>query len=82
MKLSFSAFFRFLFHERGTYENEDLIYKAIYGETFSKMRFAVAMGALVQVVLFVLSLFPARDYGNLIAYYRLMYIGLFVLMMI
>ena len=82
MKLSFSSFFRFLFHERGTYENEDLIYNAIYGETFSKMRFAVAMGALVQVVLFVLSLFPARDYGNLIAYYRLMYIGLFVLMVI
>ena len=82
MKLSFSSFFRFLFHERGTYENKDLIYKAIYGETFSKMRFAVAMGALVQVVLFVLSLFPARDYGNLIAYYRLMYIGLFVLMVI
>ena len=77
-----TSLFRYLFHEKGAYENEDQINAAIYTESFNKMRVAVILGALLQVFLYILSLNPNRYYGGLINYYRGMYIGLFLLMMV
>lgn len=82
MGLSFSTFFRFLFHKKGSYENEELIYKAIYGETYSKMWIAVVAGAILQMVLFGLSYTDYKEFGELRKYYHIMYIGLFSLMVV
>ena len=82
MKLSFSALFRYLFHRKGTYEKGDLIYRDIYMETFTKMRVAVILGALLQVILFAASLSPDRDYGDFILLYRSLYAALFFLMIV
>ncbi len=82
MVVSFDSFFRFLFHKKGTYENEDLINREIYSDTLSKMWLSVILGALLQVILFFMSTLPGRYYGGLLFYYRLMYALLFILMII
>ena len=82
MRLSFSTFFRFLFHKKGSYENEDLIYTAIYDETYSKMWIAVIAGAILQMLLFGLSYTDYKEFGELRKYYHMMYIGLFSLMVV
>ena len=82
MNLSLSAFFRYMFHEKGTYENEDVINATIYRETLNEMHLAVVGGAIIQIVLFVMTLGANRDYGGLIDYYRALYVALFILMVI
>ena len=82
MNLSLSAFFRYMFHEKGSYDNEELINSTIYRETLNEMHLAVVGGAILQVLLFAMTLSSKRDYGGLVDYYRALYVGLFVLMVI
>ncbi|MCR5673354.1 MAG: DegV family EDD domain-containing protein, partial [Lachnospiraceae bacterium] len=70
------------FHEKGTFENEDMINSTIYHETLNEMHLAVVGGALIQIVLFAMTFWTKRDYGGLVDYYRALYVGLFVLMLI
>ena len=82
MNLSINAFFRFMFHEKGTYEYEDQINRAIYYESSAKMRLAVIAGAILQSVLFLGTVSNPKSYGIYIVYYRALYVALFLLCVI
>ena len=82
MKLSLDAFFRFLFHQKGTYEYEEEINRAIYTDMLSKIRLAVAAGAAFHILRFFMSFSKAQSFGEYLLGFRILCIGMLILMII
>ena len=79
MKLSFDAFFRFLFHQKGTYEYEDEIIRNIYVDMLTKMRVAVIAGAVFHGIRLISSFFGPSGYGEYTFIFRILSASMIVL---
>ena len=82
MKLSFGAFFRFLFHQKGAYEYEDRIIRTIYVDMLSKMRIAVIAGAVFHAIRLLRTFIGQQQYGEYLSCFRLLSVGMIILTLI
>ena len=80
MSLSFNDFLGFIFHDRGSFNNDSEVNKFIYASTINKMRIIALIFAAMPLAALFASLLPEHAGAPYVVEYRYVYFALLAIM--